>query len=328
MLMADFWKDRTVFITGASGLIGSYLVEELLNYDANIICLVRDRVPSSRFFSDGFYKKVICANGSLEDFFTLERIINEYEPKTIFHLGAQTLVQTANASPISTFRANIEGSWNLLESARLHDKSIEQIIVASSDKAYGEQEILPYTEEMSLKGRHPYDVSKSCTDLISATYAKTYSLPISISRCGNFFGGGDLNFSRIVPGTIKSLYQNQQPLIRSDGQYIRDYIYVRDAVSAYLTLAEKYSAKIRGEAFNFSNEIQMTTLEMVELITKLMKCKIKPKILNNASSEIRNQHLSSKKAHSVLSWSAKYGIKDGLIETIDWYKKYFERGKL
>ena len=322
--MADFWKSRSVLVTGASGLVGSWLVEELLRQGAQVACLVRDTVPDSRFFSEGLSSKVVLVRGELEDRSAIERAINEYEPATIFHLGAQAIVQAANRSPAHTFRANIEGTWNLLEAARLHDQSIKQIIVASSDKAYGEQEKLPYTEQSPLQGTHPYDVSKSCADLISQAYAKTYAMPISISRCGNFFGGGDMNFNRIVPGTIRSLWNNEAPVIRSDGKFIRDYIYVKDAVSAYCTLAEKFSPQLSGEAFNFSNELQMDVLEMTLLISKLMKRSIKPKILNTASGEIRNQHLSAKKAREVLGWKAKYGIEDGLRETIEWYSSYFK----
>jgi CDP-glucose 4,6-dehydratase len=320
---SSFWSGRAVLLTGASGLVGSWLVEDLLSQGAQVVCLVRDSVPDSRFFSDGLDKKVTVASGELEDRNAIERVINEYEPATVFHLGAQTIVQAANRSPIHTFRANIEGTWNLLEACRTHGKSVEQLIVASSDKAYGDQKKLPYTEETPLQGRHPYDVSKSCVDLLSQSYAATYALPIVISRCGNFFGGGDLNFNRIVPGTIQSLYKNEAPVIRTDGKYVRDYIYVKDAVSAYLTLAEKYKPSLCGEAFNFSNEAQMTTLGMVSLISKLMKKSIAPKILNNASGEIRNQHLSAKKAREVLGWKAKYGIEEGLKETIGWYSAYF-----
>ena len=319
-----FWKDRTVFVTGASGLVGSWLVEELLSMGAHPVCLVRDQVPDSRFFAEKIVDKVVVVNGSLEDRNTIERTISEYEPATIFHLGAQTQVCTANDSPLHTFRANIEGTWNLLEACRTHGK-MEQIIIASSDKAYGVQENLPYTEESPMQGRSPYDVSKSCVDLISQAYAKTYSMPIAISRCGNFFGGGDLNFNRIVPGTIRSLLMNDAPTIRTDGQYIRDYIYVKDAVSAYLALAEKLSPSLYGEAFNFSNETQMTTLEMVSLISKIMNIEIAPTILNKSGGEIRNQHLSAKKAHGVLGWKAQYGIKEGLIETIIWYRNYLSK---
>lgn len=322
---SGFWKGRTVMVTGASGLVGSWLVEELLSLGAKPVCVLRDHVPDSRFFSEGFSERAVVASGDLEDGHSLERTMNEYEPQTLFHLGAQTIVQTANRSPVQTFRANIEGTWNLLEAARTHGKSVEQIVVASSDKAYGEQAKLPYTEETPLQGSHPYDVSKSCADLISQAYAKTYGMPVAISRCGNFFGGGDLNFNRIVPGTIQSLWKNEAPVIRTDGKFVRDYIYVKDAVSAYTTLAEKYRKGMEGEAFNFSNEAQMTTLDMVRLISRLMKKDIAPRILNNASGEIRNQHLSARKAREKLGWKAVHGIEGGLKETIGWYLSYFAK---
>lgn len=323
---SSFWQGRRVLISGATGLVGSWLVEALLEKRAEPVCLVRDYVPDSRFFDEGMDKKVRVVRGCLEDFWTLERTINEYEPQTIFHLGAQTLVPMANRSPLPTFEANIRGSWNLLEACRLHEKEISAIVVASSDKAYGEQEKLPYTEDMALQGRHPYDCSKSCTDLIAQTYAATYGLPVTISRCGNFFGGGDLNFNRIVPGTIKLLRNNERPVVRSDGKMIRDYIYVKDAVSAYLTLAEKYTPKMKGEAFNFSNETQKNVLELVELISKLMgKSKIAPIVENKPVHEIRAQHLSAAKARKVLGWKAQYGLEDGLKETIGWYSAYFTR---
>lgn len=326
--MGSFFEGRRIMATGASGLVGSHLVQELLKQGAQVTCIVRDYVPDSAFFSTGLDRKVNVVRGSLEDYWTLERAINEYEPQTVIHLGAQALVPMANRSPLPTFEANVRGTWNLLEACRMHKGSLETVVVASSDKAYGEQEKLPYTEETPLHGLNPYDASKSCTDLIAQTYAKTYGLPVAISRCGNFFGGGDLNFNRIVPGTIKSLYHGEAPLIRSDGKYIRDYIYVKDAVSAYMELAEKYTDKIRGEAFNFSNEQKMDVLALVSLISKLMgKEKLKPKVLNQPLAEIRAQHLSAAKAHKVLGWKAKYGIEEGLKETIGWYSDFFARKK-
>jgi CDP-glucose 4,6-dehydratase len=325
MASNDFWTEKCALVSGATGLVGSWLVESLLERGAKPVCLVRDFVPDSRFFSEGFDKKVSIVHGSLEDFWTIERTINEYEPDVVFHLGAQSQVLQANRSPLPTFEANIRGTWNLLEACRLHGNSLETVVVASSDKAYGDQEKLPYTEDMPLQGRNPYDVSKSCCDLLSQSYAKTYKWPVVISRCGNFFGGGDLNFKRIVPGTIRSLYNGTPPVIRSDGKYVRDYIYVKDAVSAYLALAEKYSPQIAGEAFNFSNETQLSVLEMVGLIAKLMKREnIKPVVRNEPLNEIRAQHLSAKKAAKMLGWKAKYGLERGLKETVDWYVSGFE----
>jgi CDP-glucose 4,6-dehydratase len=298
-------------------------VKALVDKGANVVCLVRDIVPKSNLYLNGYYKKVIILNGRLEDYFLIERTLNEYEINTIFHLGAQTIVGTANRSPLATFESNIKGTWNVLEAAR-NSEIIERIIVASSDKAYGEHEKLPYTEDMPLKGKHPYDVSKSCADLIAQSYYNTYNLPVGITRCGNFYGGGDLNFNRIVPGTIKSVLNNERPVIRSDGGYIRDYIYILDAVEAYLFLAEKLdNPTIRG-AFNFSNESQVTVLDVVKMIFKQMNREdLEPLILNEAKSEIKHQYLSARKAREMLGWKPKYNLETGLRETIEWYNNFF-----
>jgi CDP-glucose 4,6-dehydratase len=298
-------------------------VKALVDKGANVACLVRDIVPKSNLYLNGYYKKVIIVNGSLEDYFLIERALNEYEINTIFHLGAQTIVGTANRSPLATFESNIKGTWNVLEAAR-NSEIIERIIVASSDKAYGEHEKLPYTEDMPLKGKHPYDVSKSCADLIAQSYYNTYNLPVGITRCGNFYGGGDLNFNRIVPGTIKSVLNNERPVIRSDGGYIRDYIFIQDAVEAYLFLAEKLDKPAIRGAFNFSNESQVTVLDLVKMIFKQMNREdLEPVILNEAKSEIKHQYLSAKKAREMLGWKPKYTLEKGLAETIVWHKKFF-----
>lgn len=322
--MNVYWKDKNIFVTGATGLLGSWLVKALVDNNANLVCLVRDIVPKSNLYLNGYYKKVVMVNGSLEDYFLIERTLNEYEVDTIFHLGAQTIVGTANRSPLATFESNIKGTWSVLEAAR-NSKLIERIIVASSDKAYGEHEKLPYTEDMPLKGRHPYDVSKSCADLIAQSYYYTYDLPVGITRCGNFYGGGDLNFNRLIPGTIKSVLNNERPVIRSDGKYIRDYIFILDAVEAYLFLAQKLdNPAIRG-AFNFSNESQVTVLDVVKKILKLMNREdLEPVILNETKSEIKHQYLSARKAREMLGWKPKYTLERGLTETIEWYKKFFE----
>lgn len=326
-MASNFWAQRRVLLTGASGLVGSWLVKDLLSKDAEPVCLVRDYVPDSLFFLEGLDKKVTIVRGSLSDVSDINRAINEYETDTVIHLGAQAIVGTANRDPIGTFEANIQGTWNVLEAVRLRDDIVKRAIIASSDKAYGDQEKLPYEENAPLMGRNPYDCSKSCADLISQCYASTYKLPIAISRCGNFFGGGDLNYSRIVPGTIKALYEGKKQVIRSDGKFVRDYIYVKDAVSAYETLAEKYSEKIRGDAFNFSNEQKMTVLEMVREICKIMGKPEHVEILNQAANEIREQHLSARKAKQVLGWKSQYPIQQGLVETVDWYVKFFDAKK-
>ena len=276
----NYWKQRNVFITGVTGFLGSWMTKYLVETEANIIGLIRDWVPKSKLIDDQDINKINSVRGNVEDYFLIERVINEYEIDTVFHLAAQTIVGIANNNPLSTFESNIKGTWNLLEACR-RNKNIKKIIVASSDKAYGDQVKLPYDENTSLAGKHPYDVSKSCADLLCKTYYETYGLPVCVTRCGNFFGGGDLNFNRIIPGTIKSILNNERPIIRSDGTFIRDYFYIEDGVMAYLLLAEKMEdKKIHGEAFNFSNELQITVLSLVRKILELMKSNLVPEILN------------------------------------------------
>ena len=320
-----FWKDKNVFITGPTGLLGPWLIKELLRQEANIFVLIRELVPNSSFFKDELDKKVTVILGDLLDLQLLQRVLNEYSIDSVFHLGAQAIVGIANRSPISTFKSNIEGTWNLLESCRL-SPWVKRIVVASSDKAYGDQKILPYKEDAPLQGKHPYDVSKSCTDLISQTYFHTYGLPVCITRCGNFFGGGDFHLNRIIPGTIKSILNGERPIIRSNGLFIRDYIYVKDVVDAYLTVAEKMdNDSVVGEAFNFSTDKAFNVIEIVSLIAELMGAShLKPIIENRASNEILDQHLCSKKSRDILDWFAKYGVERGLKETIDWYKKFYK----
>jgi len=323
----EYFNSKRVLITGGTGLIGPWLVEDLIKKKAELTCIVRDWVPESRFLEEKMNDKVNVTRADIGDYSAIERIVNEYEPELVIHLGAQAIVSRANRSPLATFETNIKGTWNVLEACRVHDSLVKSVVIASSDKAYGEQKKLPYTESSPLIASNPYDVSKSCADMLSQSYGKTYGLSISISRCGNFFGGGDLNFNRIVPGTIQSAYLGQTPVIRSDGTYIRDYIYVRDAVSAYELLAKKTEEKkFRGEAFNFSNEIQLNVLQMVEKILKFCgKENLKPEIQNKASGEIRDQHLDASKAHAVLGWKSKWGIDDGLKETIEWYFKFLKK---
>ncbi|MFQ5405844.1 MAG: GDP-mannose 4,6-dehydratase [Candidatus Micrarchaeia archaeon] len=327
--MADskYWSGKNVFITGATGLVGSWLVKDLCKSGANAVCLVRDYTPRSLFFQEGLDKITTIVSGQLEDLSVLERTINEYEISNVIHLGAQTIVGAANRSPLSTFESNVRGTWNLLEVCRQNDEFVKSVVVASSDKAYGDQPVLPYTELTSLQGKHPYDVSKSCVDLISQAYANTYALPVTISRCGNFFGPGDLNFNRLVPGTVLSILRGQRPVIRSDGKYVRDYIYVEDASAAYSLLGRKTEQKkLCGEAFNFSNENQYTVLELVKLIIRLMGKRVKPRILNKARGEIKKQHLSAAKARKVLGWKSRYSVEDGLQKSIDWYSSKFKAG--
>lgn len=321
--MNPFWRDRNVFVTGASGLLGSWLTEELVQRGARVVCLVRDWVPESRLMESGLLGRVRAVRGELEDYQLLLRALNEHEIDTVFHLGAQTIVGTASRSALSTFEANIRGTWNLLEAAKACGRMVQRIIVASSDKAYGSHDVLPYTEDAPLQGRFPYDVSKSCTDLISFSYYHTYDLPVAVTRCGNLFGGGDLNFNRLIPGTIRSALFDEAPIIRSDGTFIRDYFYVRDAVDAYLQLAERMPAEtFVGQAFNFGTETPMSVVELVDRILKLMdKTDLTPKILNQASHEIPKQYLDCSKARRMMGWQPSFTMDEGLLEAIEWYRE-------
>jgi len=323
-LNKDFWRDRPVFVTGATGLVGGWLVRHLLKAEADITCLVRDWVPQSELGRTNLIDKVKVVRGDVREQQTLERALGEHEIDTVIHLAAQTIVSIANRNPVSTFESNIQGTWSLLEAAR-RSPLVKQIVIASSDKAYGDQEILPYDESTPLQGTHPYDVSKSCTDLISYTYAKTYDLPIAITRCGNFYGGGDLNWNRIVPGTIRSVLRGQRPIIRSDGTFIRDYFYVEDGAVAYMYLAEKLAENraLTGEAFNFSNELQVTVLDLTRKILEAMNSDLEPDIRNEASNEIKHQYLSAEKARQMLAWSPLFTLDEGLGKTIAWYKEFF-----
>ena len=322
----SYWKNKNVFVTGCTGLLGSWMVKYLVEAEANVVGLIRDWVPKSKLLLDGSIDKINVVRGCIEDYSIIERVIGEYEIDTVFHLAAQTIVCIANRNPLSTFESNIKGTWNILEACQ-RSQNVEKIIVASSDKAYGDQEKLPYDEKTPLEGRHPYDVSKSCADLLCRAYFETYKLPVCVTRCGNFYGGGDLNFNRIIPGTIRSLLNNEPPIIRSDGTYVRDYFYIEDAVEAYLLLAEKMNnQKIHGESFNFSNELQVTVIELVEKILEIIgiEGKVKPIILNKTSNEIKHQYLSAKKAREILGWIPKYDLEVGLKKTIQFYREFFK----
>jgi len=321
---SSFWRDRPVLVTGATGLLGSWLVRQLVAAGADVVALVRDWVPRSEFVSGGLVNDVRVVRGDVRDQEMLERALGEYEIATVMHLAAQTIVGVANRNPVSTLDTNIRGTWALLEAAR-RTPTVKQVITASSDKAYGDQEVLPYKEEAPVLGRHPYDVSKSCSDLVSQMYAKTYALPVCVTRCGNFYGGGDLNWNRIVPGTIRSVLRGERPIIRSDGRYTRDYIYVEDGARAYMALAEQLGAKpaLAGHVFNFSYERRMTVIELVDRILDVMGSPLKPEIRNEASNEIRDQYLDATKAKTMLGWTPAFEFDDSLRSTVDWYKRYF-----
>ena len=318
----NFWHERQVLVTGCTGLLGSWLSRALVERGARVVGLIRDWVPESELFRSGTINRVVIARGDVTDQAELERVLGEYEIETVFHLAAQTIVGIANRNPVSTFDANIRGTWSVLEACR-RSPAVGQVLVASSDKAYGTHDKLPYSEDAPLQGRHPYDVSKSCADLIAQSYAHTFGLPVAITRCGNFYGGGDLNWNRVVPGTIRSVLRGEPPIIRSDGKFIRDYFYVEDGAAAYMLLARRLleDAMIRGAAYNFSNEAQISVLELVEKILAKLDSQLKPEILNQASNEIRHQFLSAERARKELNWKPMFTLDQGLEKTIAWYRK-------
>ncbi len=322
-----FWRHRRVAVTGATGFLGSHLVAELVDAGAQVVVLVRDDVPPTPIV-DRWRGRASEVHGDLTDQAVVERMLGEYEVSTAIHLGAQTQVTVANRNPVSTFESNIRGTWTLLEAAR-RSPLIEQIVVASSDKAYGEQPVLPYTEEMALLAVHPYDVSKAAADLICLSYRETFGSPIAIARCGNFFGPGDTNWDRLVPGTIRSILDGERPLIRSDGSPTRDYVHVLDGALAYMRIAEAMAtdAKVVGEIFNFSLEAPMTVLEFVDVIRRVMATDIEPDIQGHATHEIQDQFLSSEKARRMLDWSPRMTMEQAVADTVDWYRTYLHQDR-
>ena len=321
---SSFWRDRPVLVTGATGLLGAWLVRQLVAAGADVVALVRDWVPQSELVSGGSLNDIRVVRGDVRDQELLERALGEYEIATVFHLAAQTIVGVANRNAVSTLDTNIRGTWALLEAAR-RSPTVKQIVTASSDKAYGDQDVLPYREEAAVAGRFPYDVSKSCADLVAQMYARTFDVPVCVTRCGNFYGGGDLNWNRIVPGTIRSVLRGERPIIRSDGRYTRDYLYVEDGARAYMVLAEQLAMNpaLAGHVFNFSYERQLTVIDMVDKILAVMASDLRPEIRNEASNEIRDQFLDASKARTMLGWTPAFEFDAGIAATVQWYRSYF-----
>jgi len=319
----------SVLVTGANGFLGSHLTRRLVEDGSHVVALVQDMDPRSDFVRSGTHELTTVVNGSLADYETVERAINVHEVNVVFHLGAQTTVGAALRSPLPTFESNIRGTYNVLEAARRMKSLVRAVVVASSDKAYGEGESLPYTEDMAPLGRHPYDVSKSCADLLAQSYAHTYGLPVAIARCGNIFGGGDLNWSRIVPGTIRSALRGERPVLRSDGTFIRDYIFVDDVVNAYLGVAGAVlDRNAGGEAYNFGNESKVTAIEMMRAVLNSMGVDdLEPVVADTARAEIRDQWLSAEKARKELGWEAEFSMEEGLSRTVAWYRDFFKGGE-
>jgi len=323
-----YWSDKRVLVTGATGMVGAWAVRRLVDEGAYVVSLIRDADPQSELLRSGYVQQTSVVNGRLEDYETLERAVNEHEVDTVLHLGAQTIVGTALRSPMQTLQANVAGTWNLLEAARVHSGLVRRVVVASSDKAYGTVADLPYREDMPLRGTAPYEVSKSCTDLICASYAVTYGTPVAITRCGNIYGGGDLNWSRIVPGTIRSLLQGEQPVLRSDGTSLRDYLYVEDVVDAYLVTAQALDGDLApGEAFNFSDEKPLSVMDIYRAVCRaVVDEQVEPKILGQAKEEIKDQYLDASKARAQLGWSTSWQLERGLEQTVRWYQDLLDRG--
>jgi CDP-glucose 4,6-dehydratase len=317
-----FWADKRVFVTGSSGFLGSWTVKELNARGATTIGYVRDLGRHLSRRDDPQTEPHFTVHGALEDYETILRAINEHEADTVLHLGAQPIVGIANRNPRSTFEANVRGTWNVLDACRELGGRVKRIVVASSDKAYGTAPSLPYDETMPLNGRHPYDASKSCTDIIAQTYHHTYGLPVCVTRAGNFYGGRDLNFNRIVPGVARWAINGERPILRSDGSMIRDYIYVRDVVLAYLALAEAMEDRaIHGHAFNFSTEQPMSVVALVQhILAAAGRADLDPIILGEATNEIPEQHLSAAKARRMLGWTPAFTLESALAETIAWYR--------
>jgi len=316
-----FWKHKQVLITGHEGFLGSWLTKILVKKEANVIGVDKE-IDRPLSVLNGARKKIKVIKGNIVHQKVLAEIIDQHQPQYIFHLAAEAIVERALKDPVRSFKSNIEGTWNLLEASR-GKTYIDGIIVASSDKAYGEHRQLPYKENFSLQGQHPYDVSKSCTDLICQTYYHTYDVPVCITRCGNIYGPGDYHFSRIVPDTVRSIINDQQLVIRSNGKFTRDYIYIEDIVDAYLLLGQKMKKQnLAGQAFNFSGEKPISVLGLYDKIASAEnKLDLRPKILNEAKYEICHQYLSAQKARKVLNWQAKHTLDQGLTKTINWYRR-------
>ena len=320
------WSGRRVFVTGATGLVGSWLTRALLERGAQVTVLVRDTDPQSELLLSGDLARTTVVNGEVQSLDTLLRALNHHRPDTVFHLAAQTQVRCAWRDPFETFESNVRGTYALLEACRRHQDVVQRIVVASSDKAYGEAATLPYTETTALEARFPYDTSKLCTDVITRSYFATYALPVTTARCGNIYGGGDLNWDRIVPGTIRSLLRRERPIIRSDGTLVRDYVYVKEVVEAYLTLAEQvHRPEVRGEAFNFSAGAPLSVLQVVKAIGVAMRVEPDPDVRGEAVAEISRQYLSPARAGAVLGWHARYPLAEGLTETVEWYRAFLAR---
>lgn len=325
------WSGRNVLVTGAGGFVGSWLTAALVQRGAEVTVILRDAPVRSNFELLGLAARVNVVRGSVTDPGLVERVLGEYAIDTCFHLAAQAIVGTAHRSPLSTFESNIRGTWSVLEACRVI-ASIERVVVASSDKAYGSQVALPYTEEMPLLGTNPYDASKVCTDVLAQSYRATYDLPIGVARCANIYGGGDLNFSRLVPGTIRSTLRGELPVIRSDGSPIRDYLYVDDAVRAYLALAEQVTrGDSRRQVFNFGSDTPLSVRDLVvQILNACGAGDLQPDVrgVGTPAGEIDRQYLDSARARTLMGWNPEVALEMGLSRTVAWYREFLRTERL
>jgi len=321
-----YWRGKRVFVTGATGFVGGWLAKALADSGADVIALAREFLPGSLFFDERLHEHVVTVAGDVRDYHRLEQVMRQHAIDTCYHLAAEAIVGQAQDSPLSTFESNVQGTWHVLEAAR-KCPTMKRVVVASSDKAYGSHERLPYTEDDALQPQYPYDVSKACADLIAQAYGRTYGLSVGVARCANIYGGGDLNASRIIPGTMLAVLRDERPVIRSDGRFTRDYLYVADAVNAYLTLGRRLDdEEIRGQAFNFGTGAPVRVLDIVEMIVALSgKPHLRPLVMNAASGEIRDQYLSSDKARKALGWAPEWTFEAGLAEAYRWYERFAAR---
>jgi CDP-glucose 4,6-dehydratase len=325
--MNSFWKDRNAFVTGATGFVGAHVARALVEQGARVVCLQRDALPTDSLDLFDLRHRVTVINGKVEDHSLMERIINEFEIEAVFHLAAQAIVGVANRSPISTFESNIRGTYSLLEACRT-GQTVGSVVIASSDKAYGTHEDLPYREDYPLLGLFPYDASKACADILARSFAHTYGTPVAVTRSANIYGPGDMNLSRIIPGTIVSVLRDEPPVIRSDGTPIRDFVYIDDVVRGYMLIAEKID-EVRGEAFNFSAGEPVRMIDLVELIIKLSGRNLEPRIMlqSKIEREIDAQYLSAEKVESRLAWRAKVDLDEGLRSAIEWYRDHMKENR-
>jgi len=315
------WPDRRVLVTGVTGLVGSWLARRLVDEGALVIGLVLDADPQAELYRSGTHQRIHVVNGDLTRLDDVVRAVNLHRPDTIFHLGAQTQVRAAYRDPLETFEANVRGTWHVMEAYRRNADLVQRFVFASSDKAYGVADALPYTEDTPLGGVFPYDASKACAEQVVRSWAQTFGLPAVVTRCGNIFGGGDLNWDRLVPGTIRSLVEGKAPLVRSDGKMVRDYVYVEDVVDAYLRMADAPGEG--APAFNISNERRLTVLEMVDLLRAAMgRQDLEPVILDEVVAEIPEQTLSAAKARTELGWSPRFSLEEGIEKTVRWYRAH------